>query len=309
MKKEIIYELNSLYRDHVRVTGYRFGKGEQALCIVGTFRGNEVQQLYVCSQLIQRLKELENQGCLYANKEILVIPCVNSASMNIGKRFWPTDNTDINRMFPGYDLGETTQRIAAGVFAQIKDYKYGIQFASYYMPGEFIPHVKIMRTGFESVGEARDFGLPYIVTKEPKPYDTTTLNYNWQIWNCKAYSLYTSRTDRIDKESATEAVEAILRFMEKKGICSYQGREGMRSELLYEESLHRIKNRQAGIMECKVEVNQGVKAGQVLAEILDPYEGTVLEQIVAPKDGVVFYMNSHPLVYSHTVVFKVLEKK
>lgn len=41
--------------------------------------------------------------------------------MNIKKRFWPTDNTDINRMFPGYDLGETTQRIAAGVFEVIKD--------------------------------------------------------------------------------------------------------------------------------------------------------------------------------------------
>ena len=37
--------------------------------------------------------------------------------MNIGKRFWSADNTDINRMFPGYNLGETTQRIAAGVAA------------------------------------------------------------------------------------------------------------------------------------------------------------------------------------------------
>jgi hypothetical protein len=33
-------------------------------------------------------------------------------------------------MFPGYDAGETTQRIAAGVFEKIKDYEYGIQFAS-----------------------------------------------------------------------------------------------------------------------------------------------------------------------------------
>ena len=32
-------------------------------------------------------------------------------------------------MFPGYDLGETTQRIADGIFSQIKDYEYGIQFA------------------------------------------------------------------------------------------------------------------------------------------------------------------------------------
>ena len=35
--------------------------------------------------------------------------------MNVGKRFFPVDNTDINRMFPGYDKGETTQRLADGV--------------------------------------------------------------------------------------------------------------------------------------------------------------------------------------------------
>ena len=34
--------------------------------------------------------------------EILIIPSVNHSSMNISKRFWATDNTDINRMFPGY---------------------------------------------------------------------------------------------------------------------------------------------------------------------------------------------------------------
>lgn len=58
---------------------------------------------------------------------------VNHFSMNIGKRFWPSDNTDINRMFPGYKEGETTQRIADGVFENIKDYSYGIQFASFYI--------------------------------------------------------------------------------------------------------------------------------------------------------------------------------
>ena len=29
-------------------------------------------------------------------------------------------------MFPGYDKGETTQRIAAGIFEKIKDYKVAL---------------------------------------------------------------------------------------------------------------------------------------------------------------------------------------
>ena len=107
--------------------------------------------LYCCSRLIRKLKELEEQGCLKEGKEILVIPCANPYSMNIRKRFWSIDNTDINRMFPGYSEGETTQRIAGGIFEVIKDYSYGIQFASFYMPGKFVPHIRIMKTGFEDV--------------------------------------------------------------------------------------------------------------------------------------------------------------
>ena len=113
MTKEVLFRIEAPYRDELRIHGYRFGKGDKAACIVGALRGNEVQQLYICSQIIHTLKELERRGCISSGKEILVVPSVNHFSMNIGKRFWPSDNTDINRMFPGYKEGETTQRIAA----------------------------------------------------------------------------------------------------------------------------------------------------------------------------------------------------
>lgn len=58
MRKEIIYSLKSPYRDDMRVTGYKFGKVEKTACIVGAIRGNEIQQLYTCSQLIKTLTKL-----------------------------------------------------------------------------------------------------------------------------------------------------------------------------------------------------------------------------------------------------------
>ena len=79
----------------------------------------------------------------------------------------------------------TTQRIAAGVFENIKDYSYGIQFASFYMQGDFIPHVCMMDTEYQNPSLANLFGLPYVLIRKPKPYDTTTLNYNWQIWKTR----------------------------------------------------------------------------------------------------------------------------
>ena len=62
MKKVRIYEMPSLYREPLEITGYRFGKGEKAMAVVGAVRGNEIQQLYICSQLVKKLKEIEAAG-------------------------------------------------------------------------------------------------------------------------------------------------------------------------------------------------------------------------------------------------------
>lgn len=57
------------------------------------------------------------------------------------------------------------------------------------------------------------FGLPYVVMRTPKPIDTTTLNYNWQIWESNAFSVYTKETAHIDEDSAAQAVSAVLRYL------------------------------------------------------------------------------------------------
>ena len=237
----------------------------------------------------------------------MIIPTANPYSMNIKKRFWPTDNTDINRMFPGYDLGETTQRIAAGIFDKIKDYKYGIQFTSFYMPGNFEPHVRMMKTGFEDVELAKKFGLPYVVIRKTRPYDTTTLNYNWQIWETHAFSIYTTTTESVDKESAKMAVRSIQMFLAKEGVVDYKGHDGYLSQVVEDTDMIPVRTRMSGIFEAKVKVGDEVVKGQVLAETIDPYEGSVTETLTAPADGIVFFAHNEPLTYANTAVFKLIE--
>lgn len=306
MEKQLIYTIPSLYRDDFRIHGYRFGGGEKALCVVGSLRGNEYQQIYTCSQLIRRLKRLEEAGRLNPEKEILVIPSLNPGSMNIEKRFWPTDNTDINRMFPGYSLGETTQRIAAGVFEVVSQYENGIQFPSFYMPGQFCPHVRIMKTGYENMEKARQFGLPYIVLKVPKPYDTTTLNYNWQIWETDAFSLYGTTTDQLQEESAVEIVDAIFRFMAANDMLKEERPNGEDSRVFSDRELLSVRPKKAGIFQSCVQVRQQVKKDQLLAKIVDTAEGDVVEELRAPADGVVFFLHDKPMVYANTAAIKLL---
>ena len=309
MRKEILYSLKSPYRDDLRITGYKFGRGEKAACIVGALRGNEVQQLYICSQLIKELKKLEDRGAINPDNEILVIPSVNQYSMNIEKRFWPIDDTDINRMFPGYIKGETTQRIAAGVFEEVKDYSYGIQFASFYMPGDFIPHVRMMKTEYSSPSLANLFGLEYVVMRNPKPIDTTTLNYNWQLWNTNAFSIYTNCTDKIDEQSARHAVVSVLRFLKRMGILKkYTVHSGYIASILEEEDLMSVRTDKAGIYKRIKNPGDSIERGDIIGEILDPYEGEVISQIEAPTDGIIFFAYNSPMIMENVVVYKIIRR-
>ena len=305
MEEKIIYELESLYRSSLRVRAYEFGEGEKSVCIVGSLRGNEVQQMYICSLLVKTLKEYEAAGYINEGHKITVIPCINTYSLNQGKRFWPQDDTDINRMFPGYCAGETTQRVAEGVFDAIKDYTYGIQFTSFYIPGEFSTHIRMMHTGLEDFEDSRLFGLRYVVVRKPRPYDTTTLNYNWQIWNCKAFSLYTKACETIDETTAREARSSVLRFLYEKKLTNKPVLGGFHSEVIQEDRMLSIKCMRAGFMRLLVTVNDEVHAGDVLAKIYDPYDHSVIEELTAPRSGSVFFVHAKSLVYAHTAVVKL----
>lgn len=309
MEQKILFEIKALYRDNFRVTGFSFGEGEEAACIVGAMRGNENQQLYACSQLVKKLKELEQKGRITDGKKILVVPCVNPYSMNIKKRFWSVDNTDINRMFPGYSEGETTQRIAAGVFEQIKNYKYGIQFASFYMPGAFLPQVRVMKTGFENVELAKKFGLPYVVLHKPRPFDTTTLNYNWQIWETNAFSIYTTNTARVDKKSARQAVDAILTFLVKEGVIHHTQKEGYISHVIESSELVSVRTKHSGFFQSFVTPGEEVEAGKVLAQVIDPYLGTVKCEITSPVYGTVLFLHDEEMAYQNTAVIKIIPEE
>ena len=307
MRKRVIYQMDGLYRDDFRITGYEFGEGENAVCIVGSSRGNEVQQIYCCAKLVKKFRQLETEGRIKEGHKILIIPSMNPYSMNIKKRFWPTDNTDINRMFPGYDLGETTQRIADGVFREISEYRYGIQFTSFYMPGDFVPHVRLMEEGYSKTELAEQFGLPYVVVRKVRPYDTATLNYNWQVWNTQAFSLYTTATERINPNGAGQAVLAVLNFLSAQGIVQYHGPSLIKPKIVSDTELIPVRTSESGIFEPLVKAGETVAMGQPLANIIHPYESELIETLYAPIDGKVFFIHNEPLTYANTSVIKLVQ--
>ena len=315
MRRGIVFQMEVPHREPMRIRGFEFGndRGARACAIVGSTRGNEVQQTFICARLVAMLANLEQEQMIDAHMNILVLPCINPFSMNVHQRFWPVERSDINRCFPGDADGGTTERIAAAVLRVAQTYELGIQLCSFSQQGDFLPHVRIAHQGpisDRSVELARDFCLPYVVTRVPTAYDESTLNYVWQQSGTHAFSLYSKATDRIDKGSAQMVVDAVLRFLVARGVLTSMpekiARPSAETALLPEGDLIDLRTRRsAGFLITTVRVGDRVRKGQKLAQVLDAFDTHVLETLQSPVDGRVFFMRTDSLVQQHMVVLRI----
>lgn len=272
------------------------GDSPKRVCIVTGTHGDELEGQYVCFRLNQIIRaQLER-----LNGTVEIYPALNPLGIDSITRGIPTFDLDMNRIFPGDPQGAMPE--------QIKGYTYGIQLASFYIPGDFVPHVRLMRTGYEDTEGAKLFGMPYITLRKPLPFDTTLLNYNWQIWETKAYSLYGGMNDGVESPVTAEMIGTILRFAQRIGLTRKPvvGIPDFNPQVIDESSFCSVRTPQAGIFYRLKGAGAKVQEGEPLARIIDPYEGSVRAEIISPTDGIIFFAHNKPLALANTLLFNIL---
>lgn len=272
------------------------GDSPKRVCIVTGTHGDELEGQYVCFRLNQIIRaQLER-----LNGTVEIYPALNPLGIDSITRGIPTFDLNMNRIFPGDPQGAMPE--------QIKGYTYGIQLASFYIPGDFVPHVRLMRTGYEDTEGAKLFGMPYITLRKPLPFDTTLLNYNWQIWETKAYSLYGGMNDGVESPITSEMIGTILRFAQRIGLTRKPvvGIPDFNPQVIDESSFCSVRTPQAGIFYLLKGAGAKVQEGEPLARIIDPYEGSVRAEIISPTDGIIFFAHNKPLALANTLLFNIL---
>ncbi|ATB69200.1 desuccinylase/aspartoacylase subfamily peptidase [Sulfurospirillum diekertiae] len=309
MKEEVLFEISSLSRNPLKVKGFRFGReGTVPSCvIVGPMMGNAIDQLWVASQLVRFLRQQELANAAFVKGEILVVPTVNPYSFNMGKNFWPLDNTDIDVMFPGYEKGETTQRIAARLFEKTNNYDYAILLEARKDHSECIPYVKILQSSLNYVDDARAFGLDFIHVKEESPNDTVSLTYNWQVWNAKAFSLVSGKKGTLRKHEANKVFDAIVRFLVKKELIDFATFEGSHGNVVMQNDIEAIKCTAAGLFDTLANIGDSVVHGQPLARIFNSLDGTLIQTIISPCDGIISCKYDYSLIFQNAIAYRIVK--
>ena len=306
MEKIEVLRIESLSRAPLVVEGYLFkGTNSKApkVAIVGAMEGDSILPLYCASTMVDFFKNKIDKEKIEG--DVLIIPSINHYALNIGKRFWPLDNTDINMMFPGYELGETTQRIAKKVFDAISGYDFGIILERRPDPATCLPYIKLFKSGYEDLIGAKKFGFKMIHHRTMKSIDTVTLQYNWQLWGTKAFSIMCPSDNQVDKKIASQINQAMIRFMDKTKIIDYHIFNGYESTVIDRNSIAVVKSPRSGIFISKELPGNYVSKDQVIGEIIHSLEGNVIHQFLAPSNGMVTCFYSNSLIYEHAVAFRI----
>jgi uncharacterized protein len=306
VKKIEILRIESLSRAPLVVEGYFFeGSDPKApsVAIVGAMGGDAILPLYCASSMVDFFKNRIEKNNIKGN--VLIIPSINHYALNIGKKFWPLDNTDLNMMFPGYELGETTQRIAKKVFDAIGGYDYGIILEKRPDPANCLPYIKLYKSGYEDLKAAKKFGFKIIHHRKMKSIDTVTLQYNWQLWGTKAFSIVCSNDNQIDKRISSQINQAMIRFMDKTKIIDYHIFNGYESTVINRETIEVMKAVKSGIFVPKEISGNYVSKDQVIGEVVHSLEGNVIHEFLSPCNGMITCVYSNSLIYENAVAFRV----
>ncbi|MDD4854957.1 MAG: M14 family metallopeptidase [Sulfuricurvum sp.] len=306
MRRFDIVTLESPNRAPLRIEGFLFGEEKSkgpSIAIIGAMSGDHINQLYVASGLVEYLRTKEEEGKIIGR--ILIIPAVNAYALNMGEKNWPLDKTDLNMMFPGYAQGETTQRIASQLFGELKGYDYGIILEGRRDQGMCLPYVKLIQSGYEDLECVKDLGMGFVHYRPHEPVETAMLQYNWQLWETKAFSIVFGKNGSIDQSISDEVHTAIVRFLSKRNMLDFYVFEGRKSNILDPNRITVLKASRAGIFISQVACGSPIKKGEVVGVIMDALSGKKLEKMLSPCEGIVTCQYSHPLIFQNSIAFRI----
>ncbi len=282
-----------------------------AVVLVGGIHGNELNGIFALARLAGFLKWVAagKQPGRKLIRSVRIIPCVNVLGLHTRQRTWPFDKTDINRMFPGYARGETTQRIAAAVFELTKPASLRIDIHSSNLEFEELPQVRLYGSTPAERHSAALLGLPAVIECPVNKISQSTLLYAWKKLAGQNMVLQAGSAGNLQRPHADRLYQALLRLLGKLKILSGESPADSEtnSESRYFKLRHTVSlvSEKAGLFVPRAELGGWVEKGVLLGEIYDGFDGHVRSRVRAPVAGLLTGRRVQALLYQGDLLARI----
>ena len=228
----------------------------------------------------------------------------------------PMSGLDMNKVFPGSDMGAIAENVAAKLVADIKGADICIDIHASNIFIREVPQVRISRDNSDMLLKyARllntDFGWVHNSNAVGEGSLADTLNKN----GVPTLVVEMGVGQRITKSYCSQLLTGIFNLMSTMGMWTDgQGMVGAvgavdavsHPMVSTDGSVRVIHAEQSGIFIPSAEHNMWVQRGTVIGEIVTPISGTVEQEIIAPADGLIFSLREYPIVYEGSVIARIL---
>ena len=221
---------------------------------------------------------------------LICVPVVNIEGMLLEQRGAP-DNRDINRLFPGKEQGNQSQRIAHALFQSVvKRADYLIDLHSAPHSRTNLPHVRANFERKECMELARAFGTHIILhSSGPKG----SLRRTATMDGTPTILLEAGTAHRFEMEAVHTGIEGVLNVMGHLGMIERENRLPAVRLLVRRSKWARAEA--GGLLYSRVNVGDHVNKGQEIALVTDPL-GEQTHSIESPRTGVIVGLALNPLV-------------
>jgi predicted deacylase len=297
-----LLKMTAPLRDDFAVPYHSFGPVTQrpVLALVAGLHGNELNGIFVLSRLADYLRRLSvgSQTGQGLNGRIIIVPAVNVLGVNTRSRRWPFDKTDINRMFPGYELGETTQRIANAVFQFTRTAQYRIDIHSSNTDFEEMPQVRLYEPSDDERVSAMLFGLAAVIQRTTDSVFTSTLGHAWHSCGGETFVIQAGRAGNLQLEHCERLFRALTAFLHHTGIVSGIQLAPEDQDSHYFPLGHTLPliSEHAGLFVSDVPVGAWLQAGDPIGQIYDAFAGERRAELRAPVSGLLSGIRRQPLL-------------
>ena len=296
-------EVLEIKKNRIIPDGNLTGK-EKRISIVTGIHGDELEGQYVCFELIRRIE---------AQKELLtgivdVYPAMNPLGIDSITRGIPAFDLDMNRIFPGNKDGDMTEYLASKIIEDLEGSDVCIDIHASNIFLTEIPQIRINELHKEKlIPLAKQLNVDFIWIHGASTVLESTLAYSLNSRDVATLVVEMGVGMRITREYCNQLVEGIFHLMKVMGIWQGEVTEP-RKPIISEDpdDVSYLNAPAGGVFVPHVKHWEHLKKGDEIGWIIDPLNGSILEKIQSPVDGILFTIRDYPIVEQGSLLGRLL---
>ena len=277
------------------------------ISIVTGIHGDELEGQYICYELQRRI-QMEKE---HLKGIVDIYPAMNPLGIDSITRGIPAFDLDMNRLFPGNINGNMTEYLAAEIIRDVQgsDCVLDIHASNIYLTE--IPQIRINELHTETlVPLAKEANVDFIWIHGASTVLESTFAYSLNSIGTPALVVEMGVGMRITKAYGDQLVDGIFNLMKKMGIWTGKV-SAVREPIISQnpEDVSYLNAKVSGIFLPSVKHWEELKKGEQIGLIVDPLTGTILDEVTAPVDGILFTIRDYPVVGEGSLMGRLLRKE